>query len=84
MVVGWAAGGPSATAEILSLGRRPTSTPMYAGYAGPIAPRPQKMSLANSGDEEAPLEAVPAASHSPQLGMMLPANFANFGFSAPP
>ena len=45
---------------------------------------PSEGSLANSGDEEAPLEAVPAASHSPQLGMMLPANFANFGFSAPP
>ena len=45
---------------------------------------PSEGSLANSGDEQAPLEAVPAASQSPQLGMMLPANFANFGFSAPP
>ena len=75
--------------DFVAIGRRPTSTPMCAGYAGPIAPRPQKNdpsegSLANSGDEEAPLEAVPAASHSPQLGMMLPASFANFGFSAPP
>ena len=45
---------------------------------------PSEGSLANSGDEQAPLEAVPAASQSPQLGMMLPASFANFGFSAPP
>ena len=45
---------------------------------------PSEGSLANSGDEQAPLEAVPASSQIPQLGVMLPANFANFGFSAPP
>ena len=44
---------------------------------------PSEGSLANSGDEQAPLEAVPASSQIPQLGVMLPANFANFGFSAP-
>ena len=63
---------------------------MCAGYVGLTAPRrrieddPSEGSLANSGDEQAPLEAVPAASQSPQLGMMLPASFASFGFSAPP
>ena len=41
-VAGWAAAGPSATVEILSLGPRPTSIPTCAGYAGPTAPRLRK------------------------------------------
>ena len=75
---GWAAAGPFATVETLSLGPRPTSTPQAS------EDDPSEGSLANSGDEQVPLEAVPAMSQSASLGLALPSNFANFGFSAPP
>ena len=41
-------------------------------------------SPANSGDEQAPPEAVPATSQSPALDPTLFTNFSSFGFSAPP
>ena len=61
---------------------------MCAGYAGPTVPglgrRPLRRVASKSGDEQVPLEAVPAMSQNASLGPMLPFNFANFGFSAPP
>ena len=76
----WMAGAePSATAAILSLGPRPTSTHMYAGYAGPIARKHQMMTL-----RRGQLEAVPATSQVPALDPAPFSNFASLGFSALP